>query len=277
MKSHNHLAKDFLDNKPAEAASVLEELSAPQAMALLMRVPARLVAPVLNQMLYPNAAAIARLLPADKLEAVLPLLSNTCAAALLRGISAAARARQLQQLPRLRARLLQLLLSYAETNVGAWMDTHVFTLPETAQVGQALKRLRITTQTLGQKIFVLNRQQQLVGEIPLQRLLQEREASAIEVLRQPVSDSVRARVTLTSIVDHPGWGRNTELPVVDHQRRFLGVLAQATLQEALAAQEISVVTDSEPSRDGLGTILWLTLLGAFQVGARIISTDKSGG
>ncbi len=277
MKSHNHLAKDFLDNKPAEAASVLEELSAPQAMALLTRVPARLVGPVLNQMLYPNAAAIARLLPADRLEAVLPLLSNTCAAAVLRGMSAAARAGQLQQLPRLRAKMLQLLLNYAETNVGAWMDTHVFTLPETAQVGQALKRLRITTQTLGQKIFVLNRQQQLVGEIPLQRLLQEREALAIEVLRQPVSDSVRARVTLESVVDHPGWGRNTELPVVDHQRRFLGVLPQATLQKALAAQEISVVTDSEYSRDGLGTILWLTLLGACQVGSRIISTDKPDG
>lgn len=275
MKSHNHLAQQFLDCRPAEAAQVLEDLAAPESAALLGRVPARLAAPVFSEMLHPNATAIAALLPADKLEALLPLLSNTCVAALLRSLPAAARKRQLQQLPRLRAKLLQMLLHYPATSVGAWMDTHVFTLPENGMVDQALNRMRRTSQALGHKIYVLDRQQHLIGEIPLPLLLQQREDTLIADLLQPVSDSLRARATLASAADYPGWGRNTELPVVDHQRLFLGCLQQTTLQKVLRSQEAGTNSPLAPAREGLGSILWQAVLGAWQVGVQLVASDNS--
>lgn len=275
MKSHNHLAKQFLASKPAEAARVLEELSELEAAALLTRVPARLAGPVLNEMLPPNAAAIASQLAPDKFEALLPLLSNICAAALLRAMPSAKRSRHLRQLPRLRAKMLQLMLNHAATSVGAWMDTHVFTLPESSVVAQAFNRVRRTNQVLGQKIYVLDREHRLIGEVGLPLILQQPEEVAIATLMQPVSDALRARASLTSVVDHVGWRENITLPVVDHQRVFIGLLSRTTLDRALASQAAQMQSSPAPTSDGLGRVIWLTLLGACQVGASVVATDKT--
>jgi magnesium transporter len=275
VKSDNQLAKRFLDCRPNEAALVLENLTAQESAALLSRVPARLAAPVLNHMLYPNAVAIITLLQAEKMEALVSLLSNTCVAALLRSLPTKTRQQQLKQLPRIRAKFLQLMLNYPATSVGAWMKPQVFTLPENSLVGQALNRIRHTTQSLQHKAYVLDREQHLSGEIPLPQLLQQPENTAIASLAQPVTDKLRARASLASVVDDPGWGRNTALPVVDHQRRFLGCLQLATLHHALKAQAVPVAaSDTPPARDGLSNILWQATLSALQVGMQLVTTDR---
>jgi magnesium transporter len=224
------LARNFAEEHPADAALILERLPISEAAAFLEQLPPRLAATVVQKMASSTAAeCIARLSP-QRYSLVISVLPLDVAAGLLRRLSTEMQEHLLHQAPGDVAGLLGRLLRYPENCAGALMDPHVLALPQDITVGEALTRVRRAPRRALYYLYVIDRDQRLVGVLNLRELMlaASRDVLAAAMRREVIS--IPALAERTAIIEHLGWRQVHALPVVDDQGLFLGVLRYETLR-----------------------------------------------
>jgi hypothetical protein len=87
-----------------------------------------------------------------------------------------------------------------------------------------------------------------------------------------------AEAPLESVFVHPGWREFDALPVVDRDRRFLGVIRHRRMRQ-LVEQSRSLTDEGQAVRTvlALGEIYWLGLCGLLQGIATTATGTASGG
>lgn len=229
------LTFSFLRRHPESAAEVLETLDAETAAAFLRDVPPRLAAPVVAAMLPFYAGRCLDLAGEDFAVALLPAMPTAAAAAVLRRLPVALTDTLLERLPARPAFRLRLLLRYPATAVGAWMEPGVAVLPVGATVCDAWDRLRREAEALDRFLYVVDREQRLVGRVAAAELLRADSDMLIDRLTAPVAASLAARADLAAVIEDPVWAENGPLPVLSRDGRLLGVAHHAVLHRAAAA------------------------------------------
>ncbi len=233
MAEPSDLTLPFLRRHPPDAARVLETLPPEEATAYLQDVPVKLAAPVVAAMLPFYAALCLARLAADTATALLGRVPATSAAAVLRRMPQAPREALMASLPARTALGLRLLLRYPANTVGAWMEPAVPCLPAGILVHDAWSRLLREAETLDRFVHVVDREQALVGRIATADLLRANEAMLIDrLLMANAPPALAARTDLAHALRQPHWPESDPLPVISHERRFLGVARFATLVEA---------------------------------------------
>ncbi len=266
MESDKLLAKNFAEDHPADAARVLEGLAPAAASAYLDELPPRVAADVLQKIALSNAAECLELLSPQGFAQIAGVLPLNRAAALLRRLQPERQAELLSRAPVNIAALLGSLLRYPENSAGALMDPRALALPEDITALEALARVRRAPRHALYYIYVLNREQQLVGVVNLRELML---APPKETLRAAMHRDLATLPALAgrmAIVEHPGWRDVHALPVVDDGGIFLGVLRYETLR--LLERESAV-----PASQGGGLAAVLTLGELCWVGLAGILTD----
>jgi Mg/Co/Ni transporter MgtE len=232
MASAESLTYAFMRSHPAAAAHVLEAQSASEAAALFARVPARIAAPVLEAMIPAAAAHALGALEEGRAIELLAALGAREAAALLRRSPEPLRSRMLAGLPTGMALASRLLLGHSDDTVGAWADPEVAVLSPQARAGEALERARRGEGSV-ERVYVVGAAQRLLGSVSLGALLRAGEQAALESLMTPAEAVLAARTPLAAAAAHPGWRRESALPVVEAGERLLGVLSREALERAL--------------------------------------------
>jgi magnesium transporter len=232
MASPESLSHAFMRAHPAAAAEVLAAQPASEAAALLARVPARIAAPVLESMIPAAAARALGALEEDRAIELLTVLSARHAAALLRRSAEPLRSRLLAGLPTARALASRLLLGHSDDTVGAWADPEVAALSPQARAAEALERARRSEASV-ERVYVVGAGQRLLGSVSLGALLRAGEQAALDSLMAPAAAALAARTPLAAAAVHPGWRRESALPVVEAGERLLGVITRETLERAL--------------------------------------------
>ncbi len=234
MTSGEELSFAFLESHPADAARVMERIAPDAAAALLRSAPLRLVVPVLRQML-PIAGARC-LEPLDDADAagLLRGVGAQSGVALLRYLGAARRESLLRQLPTAAAIAYELLLGYPEGTVGAWMDPRTLALPADTTVAESLDRIRRADESLVGNVFVIDRQQRLLGHVEIADLLRSDPAAPLARLSRPSAHRLPAQALLEGLSVHPGWHEAAILPVVERGDRLVGAVTHATLLRTLS-------------------------------------------
>ena len=262
MEMDNLLAQSFAEHHPVDAARILEGLSAAETAGYIEQLPTRLAAEVLRKMAAVNAAASMDLLSPPRFGPIVAALPLDIAAMLLRRIEPERRRELMLQIPSQVANLLGRLLRYPENSAGALMDPQALALPDDITAMEALIRVRRAPRHALYYIYVLNRQQQLVGVMNLRELmLAPPKENLSAVMRREVT-SLPALAGRLGIVEHPGWRNVHALPVVDDDEVFLGVLRYETLRQL----ERESAT-SQPAGGGfaamltLGELCWMGLAG----------------
>ena len=233
MTDQAGLSRVYVESYPADAARVLEGLAPAAAADWLAANPVRLAAPVARQMLPLFAARAMDRLVDDGAAGLLRAMGPQAGVAVLRQLPTTRADALLALLPAPTAVTFRLLLGYPDNTVGAWTDPHALALPPTTLVAEALDRLR----ELGQDcdaLYVADRDQRLVGVVPLVELLRAEPGTALRRLMQPPACTVPAQSLIRSLRDHPGWVEARALPVVERGERYAGVLWQSALVQALA-------------------------------------------
>ncbi len=252
METDRLLAKNFAENHPADAARILEGHAPEEASVFLDQLPPRLAAKVLQKMVSANAAALFERLSQVRFNQIVAALPLDIAAAMLRRIEPARQAELLLRLPSDTGALLGRLLRYPENSAGALMDPQAIALPQDITALEAMARLRRAPRHALYYVYVINREQQLVGVMNLRELMLAAPKENLSVAMRREVTTLSALSGRMAIVEHPGWHDVHALPVVDDKEVFLGVLRYETLRKL----EREAATPKSPT-SGLGALLTL--------------------
>ncbi len=224
------LASVYVEEHPHEAADLLERLAPANAALALSRVPPRVASEALRHMDMERRAACLAAFSRDDLADVLEAMPLDALASAVRRMPAAARETLLASAPEDVAVPLHRLLAHAEHTAGALMNPQVVSLPADLTVAEARRRVRRRPEHLRYYLYVVDRDDRLVGVLTLRELLAASPRAAVTSLMRTEVRRIPARSVRAEILAHPGWDELFALPVVDEGGTLLGVLRYETLQ-----------------------------------------------
>jgi len=244
------LNQRFLLDYPHEAARRLETVSPREIGALLSMQPPHAVVRAW-QLLAPDVArTVIEHIPASLTRHLLSESEPASSAAILAQFDPSEREQLLASLDAQVSHELRGLLEYPEDSAGRLMDPHVTPLRINLTVGDALRRLRGLKRHGLRELFAIDDQGRLSGRVEMQDL-------ALAGHSQPLRDIIRPLLAAVSdldpkedVVDILQRQPITELPVISHEGRFVGVIRQSGLMSAIQEEtSVDIQTMVGASRD----------------------------
>jgi Mg/Co/Ni transporter MgtE len=235
MNSPSLLTLAYLEQAPASAAKVLQEMGIGEASAFLETVPARLAAPVVNGMIPAISARCLERLACAKSAAILRNLAHHDATTLLRLVRVEMRNTMLAELPTLMAKRLNRSLQHSLNSVGAWTDPDVPLLSPEHTVDDALRYLRDTRSA--SHIFLESASNgRFLGAISLHDLLSNERVAPLGQLPIHEITPLSSRAALATVALHAAWDDYLVLPVVGRRHNILGGLSRTALRRGVQEQ-----------------------------------------
>jgi magnesium transporter len=233
------LNQRFFVEFPLEAARELETLPADEiARAFAAHPPGAVLRPW--QRFTPDiAAAVLAAAPPELARYLLKEAPAVVSASVLAQFEMAERDRLLASLDTAVARELRELLAYPEDSAGRLMDPVLAPVRADLSVGETLERLRSARRRGLRELFVVDAEGKLTGRVEIQDLATADARSALASIVKPLLAVARDLDPREDVVNSLQQQPITELPVVDAQGRFVGVIRHAALVFALE-QETSV-------------------------------------
>ena len=233
MSEKFDIAQHFVAVNPQAAARALEELASPHASGFIDAVPDNHSVRILASMLPYHAARCVSYLSHEAAARYLASLQPRTVANILRYVTTEKRSQVLAHLPRRIASPVLIILNYALSMVGAWLEPAVLALPHDCTIGEAKTRLQNEGYVDFHRVYVVNDREMLLGFVKLTKLIQASDSHPLDGLLEPALHRLRASASLEAALDDPGWLESDYLPVVDRRDRFLGVIRYAGLRAAL--------------------------------------------
>jgi magnesium transporter len=230
------LHQRYFTQYPAEAARCLEDMPPDEAAAVLGAQPARGTVGIWER-LSPGFGARVMEHAGSRLGAsVVEQMDPVRAATLLAGVGEAFREEVMQHLPSHTATEVARAMTYPPDSAGALMDTQVAYYTGTMTVQDALQRLRGQRRRGFRAIFIVDDANRLQGVVDIQDLALADEAVLLKDLMRLVPAFVDSMTTREEVVEKFERSRVTDLPVIDFERRLLGVILHHTLVEVAKAE-----------------------------------------
>jgi magnesium transporter len=244
------LSRRYLLDYPREAARELEKLAPDEAGALLAPLPSNVVLPVWQALLPDVAAATLQAVPAETARQWVGEAEPALAAAALARFDAARRGELVALLEPQIAKELNELLSYPEDAAGRVMDPDVNPLRAGLSAGDALARLKAIRRRGLRELFVIDDDGRLTGRVEIQDLATADPELPLRAITRgliAVVQELDPREDIVSILQRQPI---TELPVVNVDGRFVGVIRQSALVSAIADESsVDIQTMVGVSRD----------------------------
>lgn len=277
MSLEHDLAVAFLESHPRDAALALERLVPAQRAAAVRALPAPAVAPALREMVAPDAADCLERLPPARATAILDALDVDAAVPILRRLPSATGDRLLETLPARTRDAVARVLRHPPGSAGALMDPTVPALPEDILISEARVRLRRESRGLLYYLYVVNREQLLVGVLDIAELMQSRSREPISSVMHRDVERLAAWTPAAALLTHPGWRRFHAMPVVDDAGRLLGAIRYQTLRRL--EQEADRTTATRPTGAtvaALGELFHLGMAGLIEgVSTMAVRRDRA--
>jgi magnesium transporter len=233
------LNQRFLLDYPHEAARLLESMAPEDAAGLLAQQQAHVVVRAWQALSPDVARAVVERLPDALARHVLAEAEPAASVAVLGQWEEEERLRRLATLDSQVARELRTLLTYPERSAGRLMDPDASPLREGLSVGQAVVRLRAMRRRGLRELFVVDDAGRLAGRVEIQDLAVTDEARPLREIVRPLRAAVKALDPQEDVVALLEHRPISELPVVNVDGRFVGVIRHAALLTAVE-QESSI-------------------------------------
>jgi magnesium transporter len=230
MDIEARIAGDLLRAHPIDAAQALERLPAREVAALVQKMESETSGGILQRMAPTLVGGILLELGEEKATEIIEKLPVEMAALSLRSMDPSFRERILAALPGRRSRALTSLLRFPDGTAGSLMDPEVLALPHDLTAREALARVREAAGNARCNLYVVDRDQTLMGVINLHELLAARPADRLSSLMQTRVHRLPAKADRHAIVSDPGWREVHALPVVDERGVYLGAIGYRTLR-----------------------------------------------
>ncbi len=244
------LNRRYLQDYPYEAAALLETMSPEDGAALLASQPPHTVVRAWQALGPDVARVILERVPDEMAMFLLSEAEPAISVSVLAQWDAKERERRLASLDDQVAHELREQLAYPENSAGRLMDHKLSPLRAGLSVGQALARLGTFKQHGLRELFVVDDFGKLTGRVEIQDLAVADPARPLRDIARPLLAVVYAldpREDVASILERQSI---TELPVMNVDGRFVGIIRHAALLAAVEEEtSIDIQTMVGASRD----------------------------
>ena len=247
MKPDDFLALTFLKKYPIDTARLLESMNAQKAAQFLTTVPTEAVARVLQYTLPQTSLSILELLPEEKIIEVFSYISATSAISILCHGEPSWQVGILGKLDTKSHASTLKAFSYPEQSAGRLADPGVLVFAADRTVSDAILWVQKQPAHDTDDMFILNRQQQLVGKVTMRALLVTDPDIRIEKVMIPNLDTLSADLSIEEIRHSPYWHTSSTLPVIDSTQAFLGVIRHVTVLDSANIKEVPKKPNSHPT------------------------------
>ncbi len=251
MSERLKLAEYFVTHYGTSAVDAIQQMDAQVAGEFIEGIDDSLSVQALRSMLPASAVSCIDAIPKSSAARYLNQLSTKEAAAILRYASEELRNALMKMLSRRQALGVSIALRFQESLVGAWIDTSTVGLHRDTSAKEARKQL-VDRRDVYSHAFVVNGRNEVIGQVSLSELMQADENQPIANLMKSSVQPIYASLTLQQAVELERWGDNDALPVIDRNRKMVGVVRFIDLWRAML--ELSPVNSqlSQTHSDVLG-------------------------
>lgn len=235
-KLEQHLRTRFLEEHPLEAARYLEGLPIQTTSEILQTMDPDCVAPTLEYFLPGATANILKKYPPETSAEILNRLSPGSSRAILRQFDSATQEILLELLEPHTAAVLRRTISLAEHTAGSLADPHVLTLPPDITIEEARQRITQVPHQAIYYLYIIDHRNILVGVVLMKELLVANSAGTIASIMHHDVHAIPSSANAMDIVTHHAWTRFDSLPVIDHDKTFIGALRHRTLRQFLQSK-----------------------------------------
>ena len=235
------LERQFMLQLPSQAAVELERLEVDEAVAILARQEPAETARVWERLSPATAQQYLLELPTEVARAVLEAMNPTRAGNLLGGLEAEARQDLFDDLPSTTRELIGTVMSHPAGTAGALMDPRVIYLHRTTSVADAIERVRAISVTPGRSgarrlFYLVDADERLDGIVEVQDLILARPSETLDRYALPAPAWAEVGTSKEDVVEMIEKHGLSSLPVLDNERRLVGVVRYDTLVAATRAE-----------------------------------------
>ncbi len=255
MELEKKLIDTFFSSHPTEAiqalndvdrhelSKLLESLDPQSAAISLQKVQAKTASFILGNMSSPAAAGILQQLPFDT------------QLVFMNALNVEKREQLLDVLTDTHSKKLRRLLDYPEGSAGKLMDPSPLSVVSDCLIKNALKQVQTEVDSAGYYIYVTDDKRCLVGVLTFQELFKaDKQVSVASIMSTEIA-TISAMASERDIIKHPLWKDFHELPVVDRNQVFVGVIRYQTLCRLKASR-----SSDQTEHGSLATLLALSEL-----------------
>ncbi|HSM07243.1 MAG TPA: CBS domain-containing protein [Longimicrobiales bacterium] len=262
MKLEKALATQLLTAHPAQAAAALEPLSDDEIFSVLGVAPPGATATLLTRLAPQRASEVLSRIEGAMAEAVVEHLGLDAAAHLVRRLGPDAQAGFVDALAPEQREPLRALLAFPPGTAGALMDSRVLAVPEDVTVAEAVRRIRKAPDHVRYNVYVVDREQRLVGVLNLRELLLADGQKTLASIANRDVLSVLADADRAAVRAHPAWREAHSLPVVDRSGTYLGAIRYRTWRRLEDEADAARGRHDTTTTAALGSLLVTGMVGA---------------
>lgn len=226
------LHQDMIRRYPAEATQRLEDLPDDEILAILTSLPVDDTLRIWERLSPEVGRRLLKEMPEPLAVRVLDRLDPGCSALLLRGLDQERLESLLAQLAPAPAEELRRVLAYPADCAGALMDSRIFYFSPDMSLSEALAKLRSQHQRAFRVVFLVDDERRLIGMVEIQDLALAETDTRLLKLMHKIPAIVTELASQEEIVELLDRYSLTDLPVVDFDERFIGVVRHHALMDA---------------------------------------------
>jgi magnesium transporter len=270
MSAIQALLETFAQEHPSDVARLLDRGEAEVVAPLLDGLDREASGRLLSRMNPSSAASVVARLNSDAAAELLRTAGVSRAALILSHSDATTRLSVLDAMTGREAHAIRRLLIHSARTAGSIMDAMVLSVAVDASVGEALAQVKQHAEHAMFYVYVVDRDQRLVGVVTLRELLAADGDESIQTLMRDRPEAIGARSSLLAIAAHPGWRHYHAMPVVDERGILLGAIRYDTarsiereLGQAVRQSDVSQTAGALAQLyaiGALGMIEWFTAI-----------------
>lgn len=254
------LLETFTEEHPSDVARLLDR-GAPQEVApLLLRLSPEHASRLLARMNPQCAASVLAELERAQAAALLSAAGPSRAALILSRAGDTLRRALLVEMTGREAAAVRRLMLHASRTAGSIMDAMVLSVADDASAQDALAHIRQHADHSLFYVYVVDRDQRLVGVTTLRVLLSAAPDAKLQNVMRERPETISARATLLAISAHPGWRYYHAMPVVDADNLLLGAIRYETARSL--ERELGQAVRQSDVAETAGALAQLYAIGA---------------
>ncbi|WP_199609684.1 magnesium transporter [Flocculibacter collagenilyticus] len=241
-EASQQLNREFLQHFPYKSARHMEAIEAHEAAKLL------------EMQSMTSVLALWKFLPAGTAENIFAKLSSHFAIKLLQSLDSHIAVTLLSRLePELQQQLMKELatsdgalaseltelLSYPEDTAARLMSAKVTAFYDEMSASDVLRKLKQRKDITEDVIYILNKSQQLVGQISLAKLIIANAEDKLLTLAQPIKATFSALDSKDEVIEKFEGYRSSCMPVLDSHQQLIGVIRFSDIYQSTKEDLVS--------------------------------------
>ncbi|MGB9576908.1 MAG: magnesium transporter MgtE N-terminal domain-containing protein [Candidatus Micrarchaeia archaeon] len=216
--------QDVSNLRPAEIASVLEELGHSERQQILAQLDNATAAEALRKATPELQKSVFEALEAEKAARLLGSLSPNQSADMLAVVSPEKREEILSKMEERAAKITREIMGFKSNTAGSIMTTEFISVQDNATCGEALNKIRENPELPPYSIYVVDSRNRLVGVAPIIDLIRAKPSEPIAnvMLKRPKIIRVHVNTPISQAAELIAKYDLLAVPVVDSKYRLRG-------------------------------------------------------